>query len=69
MSELPEIVSLSNKIVKYVGAFEREYEKRHYNYNDTMAEHSTSSDVMNVMKYEAEDDRKKFDFADEVNSE
>lgn len=63
MSELAELVGLSNKIVKYVGAFEREYEKRHYSYNDTMADHSTSSDAMNVMKY-VEDERRNFDFAD-----
>lgn len=66
--EVAEIVSISNKIIKYVVAFEKQYEKRHLSYNDTFAENSTSSEYVNAMKYvEYQSKNKKLE--DEVKNE
>jgi hypothetical protein len=44
-------VTLADRVVKYAEIFEREYEKRHFSYNDSENSQFSDGMGMNVMKY------------------
>jgi hypothetical protein len=51
LPEINSITGIASKIAKYIEAFEREYEKRNSNYNETPSLQSISSETMNIYKY------------------
>ena len=51
LPEINSITGIASKIAKYIEAFEREYETRNSNYNETPSLQSISSETMKIYKY------------------